>query len=310
MPAKTKLKDIVGKGPLLVPFVYDCLSAKVCEMVGYKALILTMNEVSEAQDGTPNLGLFSMDNMVWVTNHVCTMSNLPIIVEAGCGWGITPLNAYRAAQKLVQAGACGIMLDNARNNRYEPGELISREMYIGRVRGAVRAMEGTEGLLFARIYFNSEEELDEAVSIAQEAISEGAYAVVPGTNDLELAQKFADKLDGIVMLHDFHTPLDQPDLNVDKLYDRGFDIVTINFALKAGIDESIIHGRENVKNKNDFYTETHPGVTGYGGPSAMPIFDPAGWAALSADLAKRPPHKSWFRSVLSFPPLEDDGGND
>lgn len=56
---QTTLKQLLEKGPVLAPCVYDCLSARITERAGFQAMCLSGGELAASYCGLPDIGLVS-----------------------------------------------------------------------------------------------------------------------------------------------------------------------------------------------------------------------------------------------------------
>ena len=95
-------KDLAEK-QVLCPCVWDCLSTRAVELCGYDAALISGAAVAENVIGCPDLGIMTIDELVWVTEKVAGYANIPIIVDADEGYGDSPLNVARNVERLLRA---------------------------------------------------------------------------------------------------------------------------------------------------------------------------------------------------------------
>ena len=60
----TSLKELLEKGPVFAPCVYDCLSAKIVENIGFKAMCLSGGNLAMSLIGVPDIGLVSFGELL------------------------------------------------------------------------------------------------------------------------------------------------------------------------------------------------------------------------------------------------------
>ena len=109
MKKTTMLRKLLNDpGVLIVPSAYDCLSAKIVETVGFKAIFMPTSMTGETQLGMPNIGLATASEVVNCAKYIADSVNIPLIVGADDGYGAA-LAAYRTTQEFIRAGIAGIL---------------------------------------------------------------------------------------------------------------------------------------------------------------------------------------------------------
>ena len=123
-------KALAGKGLVTAPGVYDMISAKIADGLGFSALYMTGYGVS-ASLGLPDAGLASYTEMVERVAQICQGTTTPVICDADTGFGGL-LNVERTVQGL-RAGR--------RRGHPDRGPGVPQEMraHAGPARGAHRA---------------------------------------------------------------------------------------------------------------------------------------------------------------------------
>ena len=97
--------------PLLVPGVYDALTALLAEQAGFEALYLSGGAVAYTLLGRSDVGLTSAKEAVDVLARVTDRVRTPIIVDADTGFG-NALNVERTVRDFERAGAAMIQLED------------------------------------------------------------------------------------------------------------------------------------------------------------------------------------------------------
>src|SRR5918999_6420297 len=107
MTTKTRIHRILDDvGSIVFPGVYDTLSAKIVQRVGFPMSFISGYSVAATAIGEPDLGLLTQTEIVERARRVCGSVNIPIIVDADTGYG-NPLNVIRTVSELISAGAAG-----------------------------------------------------------------------------------------------------------------------------------------------------------------------------------------------------------
>lgn len=95
---------------LILPAVWDAASARAAQSAGARALFLSGSALA-ASFGFPDIGLVSSEDLVRATSRIGAATELPVIVDAECGFGGLPQLA-QGARALQSAGAAGILLED------------------------------------------------------------------------------------------------------------------------------------------------------------------------------------------------------
>src|SRR5262245_6064970 len=107
----TRLRAALGgEGLITAPGVYDMISAKIADGLGFKALYMTGYGVS-ASLGLPDAGLASYTEMVGRVAQICQGTTTPVICDADTGFGGL-LNLERTVKGYEAAGAAAIQIED------------------------------------------------------------------------------------------------------------------------------------------------------------------------------------------------------
>ena len=98
--SKTRIQSILDEqGAIVFPGVYDTLSAKIVERVGFPMSFISGYSVAATAIGEPDMGLLTQTEMLDQARRVCGSVQIPIIVDADTGYG-NPLNVIRTVHEL------------------------------------------------------------------------------------------------------------------------------------------------------------------------------------------------------------------
>jgi 2-methylisocitrate lyase-like PEP mutase family enzyme len=166
-------------GSIVFPGVYDTLSARIVQRVGFPMSFISGYSVAAAGIGEPDLGLLTQTEIVERARRVCGAVKIPIIVDADTGYG-NPLNVIRTVEELISAGAAGCFLEDQvwpkKCGHMRGKRVIEREEYIHKIRAAVEAKAGRDFFIVARTDALAAVSLDEAIARVTEARAAGADA--------------------------------------------------------------------------------------------------------------------------------------
>src|SRR3954451_22107885 len=111
MPATDQIHSLVTDRAVLMPGVYDALTARIAARAGFDIVFISGYSVSAARLGEPDFGFLTQTEMADAARAVCRVSRAPVIVDADTGYG-NPLNVLRTIEDLQAAGAAGVFLED------------------------------------------------------------------------------------------------------------------------------------------------------------------------------------------------------
>ena len=111
MQSRKMLKQALSRpGLVTAPGVYDMISARIADRLGFDALYMTGYGVS-ASLGLPDAGLVSFTEMVERVAQICLGTKTPVICDADTGFGGL-LNVERTVRGYEAAGAAALQLED------------------------------------------------------------------------------------------------------------------------------------------------------------------------------------------------------
>ena len=141
--ATTRIGRILDEvGSIAFPGVFDTLSARIAQRVGFPMAFVSGYSVAATVIGEPDMGLLTQTEMVERARQICGSVEIPIIVDADTGYG-NPLNVYRTVNQLIAAGAAGCFLEDQvwpkKCGHMRGKHVIPRDDYIQKIRAAEEA---------------------------------------------------------------------------------------------------------------------------------------------------------------------------
>jgi oxaloacetate decarboxylase len=134
--------------------VYDALSARVAESVGYELGMLAGSVASNTTLAAPDLIVLTLTEFADQIRRIMRASRLSLIVDADHGYG-NALNVMRAVEELEHAGVSGMSIeDTALPTRFGQAEgadeLISTAEMVGKLKAAVAARRDPSTVILGR----------------------------------------------------------------------------------------------------------------------------------------------------------------
>jgi len=134
--------------------VYDPLSARVAEAVGFELGMLAGSVASNTTLAAPDLIVLTLTEFADQVRRIMRASRLSLIVDADHGYG-NALNVMRTVEELEHSGVSGMSIeDTALPTRFGQtegaDELISLDEMVGKLKAAVSARRDPETVILGR----------------------------------------------------------------------------------------------------------------------------------------------------------------
>jgi carboxyvinyl-carboxyphosphonate phosphorylmutase len=136
--------------------VYDAVSARIAEDIGFELGMLGGSTASLTVLGDPDLILITLSELAETVRRITRAGTLPLLIDADHGFG-NALNVRRTVQELESAGAAGLTIeDTLLPTPYgqDKPQLISLEEGVGKMKAAVAAKGDPMLSIFARTSAN------------------------------------------------------------------------------------------------------------------------------------------------------------
>jgi 2-methylisocitrate lyase-like PEP mutase family enzyme len=216
------------QGQLLMPGVFDTLSAKIAARVGFEVVFITGYSLSATLLGEPDFGLLTQTEVVTAAQRICSVVDTPVIVDADTGYG-NAVNVVRTVQDLVRAGAAGMFLEDQvwpkRCGHMKGKQVIALDEQLKKLRAAIEAKKEHDFYIVARTDARQALGLSEAISRAIAFKQAGADAVfIEAPENKEEMKEISRHVPGPLvanMLERGVTPLMGP----EELKGLGFDLI-------------------------------------------------------------------------------------
>jgi methylisocitrate lyase len=176
------LREAVGKSTILIPGAFNALTARMIERAGFSAMYLSGAAFSAGAFALPDIGLFTLTELVEQTVRLVRASKIPLVVDADTGFG-EAVNVERTVTELVAAGAAAIQLEDQRLPKrcghLSGKSLVEADEMCAKVRAAVAARGQNDTVILARTDARGVEGFDQAVDRAQRYLDAGADWIFP-----------------------------------------------------------------------------------------------------------------------------------
>ena len=150
---RRKFRALLASGQCYYPgSVFDALSARIAEDLGFEMGMLGGSVASLAVLGAPDLIVLTLTEFADLCRRICRAGDLPLIVDADHGYG-NALNVKRTVEELEVAGIAALTIEDTLLPRpfgQEKVELISIDEGVGKMKAALAGRQDREMVIIGR----------------------------------------------------------------------------------------------------------------------------------------------------------------
>ena len=230
-------RAVDGTAPLLLPGVYDALSARLAAAAGFEAIYVTGAGLANSRLGVPDIGLTSVDQLA---DHVAAISDVvdvPLVVDGDTGFG-NAINVRHTVRKLERAGASAIQVEDQifpkKCGHFAGKAIVPRDERAGKRQAALDSRRSDDTLIIARTDARATNGPEAAVERANRFVEIGADIIfIEAPTSIEELRLFAEQVDAPLvanMVEGGSTPI----VPLDELGELGYSVVLYaNAALRS-----------------------------------------------------------------------------
>ncbi len=231
----TTLHEIVSSHTIEVVGAPNALTARMIERFGFDAVYLSGASLSTSVLGLPDIGLFTLTELVQHARHLTRSVDIPVIVDADTGFGDVS-NVEHTVEELQMAGVAAIQLEDQelpkRCGHLSGKSLISADAMCSKLRAAVAARSDDNLVLIARTDARGVSGIENAIDRAKQYLDAGADWIFPEAliNEAEFEQ-FANEINAplVANMTEFGK---SPLLTVTQLSELGYAAVLFPVTLQ------------------------------------------------------------------------------
>lgn len=195
----TALRQAAEESTILIPGAFNALVARMIAQAGFDAMYLSGAAFSASALALPDIGLFTLSELVQQTTWITRSTDVPLVVDADTGFG-EAVNVERTIVELEAAGAAAIQLEDQRlpkrcghlsgKSLVEPAEMCAK------IRAAVAARTDPGLVILARTDARGVVDIDDAIDRAKRYLDAGADWIFPeALADRGEFERFAEAVD-------------------------------------------------------------------------------------------------------------------
>jgi methylisocitrate lyase len=210
---------------LLMPGVFDALSARLAARAGFDVMFLSGYGMSATQLGEPDFGLLTETDVASTAARVCAAVDVPVVVDVDTGYG-NAVNVMRTVRDVVRAGAAGIFLEDQvwpkRCGHMRGKRVIPVAEQVAKLRAAVEARGDSGLVIVARTDARQAVDLEEAITRALAYRETGVDALfVEAPQSVDELREIGRRLPGPLVANMVEQGA-TPDLSAEELAALGF----------------------------------------------------------------------------------------
>ena len=229
MQDKQTLRDVLVPGHCLaLPGVFDGISARVADSLGFSALYMTGYGSVASALGAADAGTASYTEMLDRVRCIAGAVSVPFLADGDTGYGGL-LNVDRTVRGYATAGAAGIQLEDQefpkKCGHTEYRRVIPMDDAVQKVRVAVEARPSKDFLVVARTDARYAHGIDEALRRGEMFLEAGADILfVESPESLEELRRIGETFKGALLLANMVEGGRTPYLDTTELAGLGFAV--------------------------------------------------------------------------------------
>jgi 2-methylisocitrate lyase-like PEP mutase family enzyme len=228
-----QIRDLVAADTVLMPGVYDAITARIAARLGFDIVFISGYSVSAARLGEPDFGFLTESEMADAARSVTRVSNAPVIVDADTGYG-NAVNTMRTVSDFQDAGAAGVFLEDQvwpkKCGHFQGKQVIPTAEHAAKIKAASDARGERDLFIVARTDARQPLGLDEAIQRCLAYKEAGADALfVEAPESVEELEQIARELPPPLVANMIERGV-TPHLPRRELKDLGFQLIVCPLA--------------------------------------------------------------------------------
>jgi 2,3-dimethylmalate lyase len=253
---------------IVMPGVFDALSARIAQHVRFDAMFQTGYGSSASLLGMPDFGFLNAGETVDNARRIIRAVDLPVIVDADTGYG-NPLSVWRLVRDLESMGAAGIFLEDQvwpkRCGHMQGKSIIPTNDYMLKLEAALDARKSKDFIIVARTDARASRGLDEAIHRGKTYFKAGADVIfIEAPTSIKELSRIANEIDAPLVANMIEEGV-TPTLSAQQLFQMGYNVALFPLSALYAATYAIVkvfselkktgtteHGREMMVTFNEF----------------------------------------------------------
>src|SRR5580704_6920920 len=177
-----RFRDALKQPPLMIPGVFNALTARLAERAGFRAVYQSGAALSASLAAVPDVGLVTQTEFAAQGHYLAAAVSIPVISDADTGFG-EALAVERTLALFESAGLAGLHLEDQqmpkRCGHLSGKTLVSTAELVSKLKAAVAERRDPRFVIIARTDGRANEGLEAAIERAQAYAEAGADMIFP-----------------------------------------------------------------------------------------------------------------------------------
>jgi methylisocitrate lyase len=250
-PAK-QIRDLVARDTILMPGVYDAITARISARLGFDIVFISGYSVSAARLGEPDFGFLTESVRADAARSVTRVSDAPVIVDADTGYG-NAVNVMRTVADFQDAGAAGVFLEDQvwpkKCGHFQGKQVIPASEHAAKIKAAADARGERDLFIVARTDARQPNGLDDAIKRCLAYKDAGADALfVEAPQSVAELEQIAKELPPPLVANMIERGV-TPHLSRSELKDLGFQLIVCPLAALYAATKAAVKVLTELKEK-------------------------------------------------------------
>src|SRR3954469_15854835 len=245
-----RIRDAIAERAVLMPGVYDALTARIAQRVGFDIVFISGYSVSAVRLAEPDFGFLTESEMADTARAVCRVSDAPVIVDADTGYG-NAVNVIRTVRDFQEAGAAGVFLEDQvwpkKCGHFQGKQVVPMEEHAAKIQAAADARGERDLFIVARTDARQPLGVEEAIERCLAYKEAGADALfVEAPQSVEELEQIAAALPGPLVANMIERGV-TPHLARSELEQLGFNLIVCPLAALFAAARAVAEVLEELK---------------------------------------------------------------
>jgi 2-methylisocitrate lyase-like PEP mutase family enzyme len=272
----TLRQQLERKEVLIVPGVFDALSARIAAAQDFPAIYMSGFAVAASLLGEPDIGLVTATEMVTRAGQIVQASQKPVIADGDNGYGGV-YNVARLVRNYEQAGVACIQLEDQVNPKrcghMENKEVVGLEEATQKIAAAVSARHSKDFLIMARTDARATHDLSEALRRAEAFLNAGADLLfIEAPRSVAEMQTIQGAFPEVPLVANMVEDGKTPDLTPAELKELGYQILLRPVSALLTVAETLKRAYSNLHATGDLQAMDRFSFSGFNELVGLPSY--------------------------------------
>lgn len=237
-PGKAMREVLSQPGIVMMPGVFDGITARVAEQAGFNALYLTGAGAAASVIGEPDIGLATMNDFSENARRICIKAGIPAMSDADTGFG-NQLNTIRTIHELEAAGVAAVQIEDQvapkRCGHLSGKMVVPATEFAAKIYAAAKEKFYSDTMIVARTDARAVYDIEETIERGKRYLDAGADILfVEALTTVEEVERIGKEFSDVILMANQVLGGKTPKLTSAELEQLGYKIVIFPDVLPYG----------------------------------------------------------------------------